>query len=137
MDAWIGNYIGLPFKDRGRDEEGYDCWGLLRLIYGEVFGVELPTYIDRYKDTKDSESLGPLIRQERENWESIEEGNEKLGDVVVIRIRGQPMHTGLVLGEKKFLHIEDGVDSSIEAYDSIKWTKRVIGFYRHWSNKTI
>ena len=78
----ISKYIGLVFEDRGRGPNGYDCWGLLSLIYKEEFGVNLPSYLDNYKDTKDSDSIGTLMRQERDNWKAIKTPWEILGDVV-------------------------------------------------------
>jgi cell wall-associated NlpC family hydrolase len=29
---WAANYIGLPFREHGRDHNGTDCWGLVTLI---------------------------------------------------------------------------------------------------------
>ena len=99
---WIKNYIGLPYRDKGRDERGYDCWGLVILVHREIFGIKLPSYTDRYKDTKDSESLGLLVKKEREAWNHIEKGLEKKGDVIVLRMRGQPMHIGVVVEKGLF-----------------------------------
>lgn len=41
---WAVKYIGLPHKEGGRGPEGWDCWGLMRLIYGREFKIDLPSY---------------------------------------------------------------------------------------------
>lgn len=44
MMHWSRKYIGLKYEVGARGPEKVDCWGLLRLVYGEVFGIELPLY---------------------------------------------------------------------------------------------
>src|SRR5262245_60853565 len=41
---WQQKYVGLPFKDFGRDFGGVDCWGLVRLVLARECGVAVPTY---------------------------------------------------------------------------------------------
>ena len=41
---WMTPYIGLPYLTGGRNKKGLDCWGLMRLIYKEEKGIELPEY---------------------------------------------------------------------------------------------
>lgn len=137
MKSWIKNYVGLPYENKGRGENGYDCWGLVRLIYKEIFLIDMPSYIDSYKNTDDSTSIGPLVTEKRDSWNVISFGLEKIGDIIIIRMMGQPMHMGLVLEENLFLHIEKGINSVVENYKTPKWSKRVIGFYRHRSVETL
>lgn len=128
---WAGHYIGLPFCEHGRDASGVDCWGLVRLVLLEQFGISVPSYARNYSSTSAQDELGALVRQEAGFWRPVPAGEEKLGDVIVLRLRGQPMHVGMVLGDQSMLHIERFINSAIERYTGRRWADRVYGFYRH------
>ena len=63
---WWNRYIGTPFKAFGRTMEGCDCWGLLRIVYREAFGIELPSYVSDYTATDARQELAGLIVTEPE-----------------------------------------------------------------------
>ena len=127
--AWCADYIGLPFKSLGRDRSGLDCWGMVYLVYREVFGREVPPYAE-YADAYDIEEVGALIRGEIvTRWREV--SPEKLGNVILLRVRGEPCHVGVVVARGKFLHSFEGTQSCVERYDSLKWRRRTMGFYRY------
>lgn len=128
---WAGHYIGLPFQDHGRDRRGIDCWGLVRLVLAEQFGFALPSLSAEYRHTGDASAIGPLIAREIPKFDAVAEGRERLGDIIVLRLRGAPLHVGLVLGDGQMLHAEDGIDSSITRYHGPRWQDRIFGFYRY------
>jgi cell wall-associated NlpC family hydrolase len=131
VPIWAGRYIGLPFREHGRERAGLDCWGLVRLVMAEQFGRYLPSFSTRYCKTTDAETIGRLVLSELPHWDDVDSGKEVLGDVVVLRVRGAPMHVGLVLGDGCMLHVEQGIDSAIERYKGSRWAGRVHGFYRY------
>lgn len=132
VPIWAGRYIGLPFHDHGRDRSGLDCWGLVRLVLAEQFGFALPSLVHEYERTTQVEKISALIlRESRAEWKLVISGTEQCGDVAVLRVRGAPMHVGLVLGDRQMLHIERGIDSVIEKYSAPRWADRVAGFYRY------
>ncbi len=128
---WAGHYIGLPFQDHGRDRSGLDCWGLVRLALAEQAGLALPSYIKAYQRSTQVEKISALIDRESKKWQAVPPGGEACGDVIVLRVRGKPMHVGLVLGDQQMLHIECGINSVIERYTGPRWAERISGFYRY------
>ncbi|MBE3605150.1 C40 family peptidase [bacterium] len=74
--------------------------------------------------------VGALVRGEIvTRWR--EAAPEQLGDVILLRVRGQPCHVGVVVARGKFLHAFEGTRSCVERYDGLKWRRRIMGFYRY------
>lgn len=127
--AWCANYIGLPFRSLGRTRAGLDCWGMVYLVYSEVFRQQIPPYAD-YADAYDIEEVSALVRGEIvTRWREV--SPEQLGDVILLRVRGEPCHVGVVVARGKFLHSFEGTRSCVERYDNLKWCRRILGFYRY------
>lgn len=124
---WIADYIGLPFKEHGRDRNGCDCWGLVCCTYREQLGIELPLYTD-YQHTKDP-AISHLIVAGSQLWSGVI--NPRPFDVAVFNIYGRPMHVGLVVSPGRMLHIERGIDACIQDYTGHAWGKRLEGIYRY------
>jgi cell wall-associated NlpC family hydrolase len=128
---WVGRYIGVPFREHGRDASGADCWGLVRLVYLEQFSTCLPSLTAFYERTTSTESIHRLILRESQKWQLVRQPEAVCGDVIVLRLRGVPMHVGMVIGDDMMLHVENGTNSAIEKYTHHRWKDRVFGFYRY------
>lgn len=124
---WV--LVGVPYKSKGRDLLGADCWGLLRLFYIQEFGIVLPSYDEHYTDAFDKESVTGAINSLKSDW--VEVSEPKYGDAIKLRLSGHPCHVGVYLGNNEFLHTQHGHDSCIDRLDGIKWKNRIDGFYRH------
>ncbi len=132
IPEWMVKYIGIPYIEGGRDSKGADCYGLLRLIYQEQFGIEIPEYshVAWVKDC-DEKQLESDIEDRKQEWQLIDSGSEKIGDCILLKIAGVPIHLGMVVASGVMVHCARGHDSAIERYDSNKWQKRIEGFFRH------
>lgn len=128
----IADYIGIPFLTHGRTREGLDCWGLVRLVYHERFGIDLPSLAEGYADaTLDRSGVCSLVEAERPAWILVTPGEEQPGDVVLLRLRGLPVHVGVVTRPGWMLHVTAGVETTEERFDDGLWKLRVAGVFRH------
>jgi len=129
---WVASYVGLPFKDHGRDLEGLDCWGLVRFILKQHYGIDTPDFGSNYSDTDDTVSVPQAIKGGLPGtWLST--ASPQAGDLIIIAIAGKPMHCGMVVAPGYMLHCVPNPGSCIESYDRPKWKRRVEGIYRHRS----
>lgn len=123
-------FVGIPYLDRGRSLVGCDCWGLLREVYRELRGIDLPSYSDRYVTAADRRALSALIADELEPWDEVVRGQERAFDGVLMREAGVVQHIGVVTAPGQVLHVERGETSRIERYRTGPLSHRVVGFYR-------
>ncbi|MCD6262277.1 MAG: C40 family peptidase [Deltaproteobacteria bacterium] len=126
-------FIGIPFKPKGRSYDGVDCWGLVWLFARDILNIKLPSYSDRYLNAEDQKEISTLIKSSIRDpiWTPIGWGSERFGDFVLMRILGDPWHVGVVVGGKQMLHIMKGINSCLERYTLSIWRRRIINFYRH------
>ena len=122
----LSNYIGIPYKDKGKDFEGLDCFGMVQLYYKLEKNVILPEYL--YSSSMNDNSVALAISVNKKTWESVSIPDKD--DIIVFNIKGLPLHTGIYLGDGDFLHSFGGTDTCIESLDSLRWNKRIEGFYR-------
>lgn len=132
---WYNKYVGIPYKDNGRDETGLDCWGLVRLVYKNEYDIELPSFVNDYIGSRDIETTSELISRHREGWQQCT--NRTIGSVVLLKIFGAQTHVGVYIGNNKFLHARENHAAAIESLDSTMWKNRVVGFFKYVENTGI
>lgn len=121
--------MDVPFVEKGRDMGGADCYGLLCLIYKNELGIELPDYLDIYENTNEREKLSVAIKKDKEeNWLSVDKPKEF--DVVILNMRGVPMHLGIVTKPNHMIHCAKGINTTHEHYGTARWKHKVMGFER-------
>jgi cell wall-associated NlpC family hydrolase len=125
----VARYVGIPFVDHGRSESGCDCWGLVRLIYKNEFGIDLDDLGPLYESTTDNNGMTSLYVAQLPSWTKVEA--PQAGDVALLRLRGLPVHVGIVISENQMVHVESGTDCVVERFDTSLWKNRIEGFFRH------
>ena len=127
LPAWTGHYIGIPFLDLGRDRQGCDCWGLVRLVLGEQAETQLPSLATCYASEDNAAGVRDAIEAERRSgaWHPIDAGDEQPFDVVEMsgaaRVPGSgwmfgPLHVGVVVTSGWLLHVERGTAAVLARY---------------------
>jgi cell wall-associated NlpC family hydrolase len=125
---WARQYVGRVF------DEVTPCWGVVRAVYAEQYGLELPTYGTRCPNAADAAQVALLVTEERwreQAWHAVPLGSEKPGDVLLLRARGFPAHVGVVVGDHRMLHCECEATTACEDYHRLNWRRRIVGCYRH------
>lgn len=137
IPGWVKNYIGITFHELGRSREsGLDCWGLYRLVSAERYGVHLPSHSDGYTGLDSPQGrrqISSIIadRVASRNWQQLEVGQVKVGDLALFDVAGEPHHIGMVISRSSMLHILKGTDSCVQRMDSPEWESRFRAFFRY------
>lgn len=120
-------YIGIPYKERGRDFSGADCWGICKMVASDLWYIDLPEYF--YTEEQILQDAEALIKAERAHWLKVEQ-DFKPGDVHIFRIKGHETHCGIHIAGHEFLHSLPGRDSCLESLMDINWMHRRTGSFR-------
>ena len=136
---WMQKYLRIPYKTRGHTFDGCDCGGLLRLVYKIELNIDLPDWEERYISTH-RESFKTLDSIFDEQTSTIGDFPMQVPledvqpfDALVFRMGKFNVHTGVVVRKGKFLHVQEGGNTTIEDYTGLKWKNRLVGVYRHVS----
>lgn len=130
MTSWAGAYLGLRQADHGRDRDGVDCWGLVRLVYADELGIDLPSYTEVCPDLAERAELGALITGERDRGPWREVTRPEPFDVLLFRIGPHATHVAVAVDHRDMLHVHGHSESCIVSI-SDRWRKRLVGVYRY------
>jgi len=131
IPPWVARFVGIPFVAHGRDYDGCDCWGLLRLVWRDAFGWEAPLHDGpSWEPGTSADEISAIITRESARYPQIEPGSEKEGDGIVLRMRGGDMHIGVVVTPGRMLHVEEACATVVEDYRRPAWRHRIVRFHR-------
>ena len=139
VPAWVADYVGLPFVARGRDRDGCDCYGLVRIVLKDRAGADLPAF-GGCGQTDNKGRQARVIERGREaiGWKTIPGGMEQPLDVVLVdevyrdgfgAFQSAPLHMGIVVVPGWMLHTKSATGSRVERYS--KMPIGAVSFYRH------
>lgn len=137
LPEFLDRAITVPFDEKGRSWDGWDCWGVPYLAFREVLGVELPEHTGEYSSTRRLKELRDLIdRNRRAEWVEVDEPCAM--DCVVLYMMGEASHIGLMIDDRgNFLHVEAKCMAMVENVNDRAWRgpgyDKIEGFYRHVS----
>ena len=129
--SWVNEYTGIPFKKSGIGFDGTFCWGLVVLVYCYRRGIILPDYdgcLGQGSDADLRRVLG-IIETESGKWFKVKQPKEL--DVVLFRTGILNRHIGIALDHYRMLHVDKGIKSCVQRFNSLAWKYKLIGFYRY------
>lgn len=129
MSRWAERYVGLPFADHGRDRNGVDCWGLVRLVLKEQKDIDVPSYGET--SALDLAKVAGIIARESaiEPWIPVKDVEPF--DVAVMHRRKDTVHVGIMVTKELILHIEEKTASVLVPISHSSVCFRNPKFYRH------
>ena len=122
----VSNFIGIPYKHRGRSRSGMDCWGLIIAIY-TMRGVKILDDIP-YTERWSTEGYNHILENYWRQWERTSE--KRFMDCVLFHnLYGVPNHIGVLLTEDRFIHCcKLGV--IVSKLQDEQFAKKIVGYYR-------
>ncbi len=149
---WWGPYVGRQFR------QGSECWSLVREVYRDRLGLELPAHGDvsaHYVAAVETLRFAHLPRTQiaaarRAVMEAFEAGQAAESwlpvttpadmDVVLMggphADRRRVMHVGVAVGSDRVLHIEANTGSVVVPLRHPSVAGRIIGYRRHQTQCT-
>lgn len=124
--------LGKPFKHGADGPNAYDCYGIVRAVQWNGFGIWMPT-IDRVDINPHGLARRLMDPDTREEWIEVNEGRAKHGDIVVMgNVDGRDYHMGVRLrigqqvlcihtDEKTGCVVEDIATLPIKGYHKIRY----------------
>jgi cell wall-associated NlpC family hydrolase len=111
IEQEIGKFFGLRYRFGGDNQSGFDCSGLVKQVYADVFGVNLP------RSSSEISRLG--------NLQNVALDELKTGDLVFFGpSRKQVNHVGMYLAGGHFLHAARSEGVTISKLDEHYWKSR-------------
>lgn len=131
---YYADLIGVPFANRGRDiAKGFDCYGLVMEVYKRC-GKHIPEYYADYNDTK---AVNKLITEKtaiKSNWEKVDINNMPVPCLLAISCgtpKGVVNHTGVYIGNGRFIHIREKTGVCVDRINSPAWRRIIEGAYKY------
>jgi cell wall-associated NlpC family hydrolase len=128
---WAAKYVGLPFADHGRDHDGVDCWGLVRLVLLEQCSIEVPSYGET--SAHDLAMVTQLVGRDAylDPWVPVMANGILPFDVAVMFRRHDPTHVGIMVDNERILHIEEKIAAVMLPLSHPTIAFRRPRFFRH------
>jgi cell wall-associated NlpC family hydrolase len=111
LETEITKFFGLRYRLGGEGQSGFDCSGLIKQVYSEVFGIHLP------RTSSEQSQMGSL--------DSVAKDELKTGDLVFFGPnRKKVNHVGMYLAGGHFLHAARSEGVTISRLDESYWNSR-------------
>jgi cell wall-associated NlpC family hydrolase len=115
MLATIMSFMGVRYRKRGGDANGFDCSGYTSKIFKSTLNIELP------RSAREQYKVGKIVSKD----------SLMFGDLVFFRRRRSgPAHVGIYVGDGLFAHASTSSGITISLMDSKYYKRRYVGARR-------
>jgi len=123
--------IGTPFCSHGRDERGLDCFGVVVCagVNAGVFDIK-----DDFRDYTPNPDPKLVIKEANRLFVLREDNTIQNGDIVIIKIAGNPIHMGLYISNSNgefIIHILNNSKGAVLDRFDVKTKRRVHSIYSY------
>ena len=129
MYEWVKKYIGIPFVSNGRTEKGCDCYGLVRLVLRNEYGITLPELSDDYSNACSIQETAELFEKHLPVIAARKIQEPEEGAIVIITEQGRLCHVGMFAGEGFILHTGAKTDCVCQRASHPGLRGRIEGYY--------
>lgn len=134
------NYLAVPFRHRGRDLSGADCFGLYALVLAQEASVAVADIDAGYEDGPYKTAAAVANALARGEWVKVDVPQTFDAAVMcayytqggIVR-RCADMHVGCMIDDRRLLHTEDHTGPRIVAIDDPPITRRIRFFARPYA----
>ncbi len=134
MTHWAMEYIGKPWESGASGPDAYDCWGLVRAVYRDRLGIDLPIVdVDAHSVLAVRRALDR--NPERSHWEEITALEHMAAVDLGLGVKSH--HVGIWLadsGVNGLLHCVEGQGVVFQSLSSLKmhgWNILSVNRRRH------
>lgn len=134
MTDWIAPYIGKPFEAFGRGPDAFDCWGIVRAVFADRLGIELPPHDEI--GPQNHRAVAQAMQQGVATGPWIAVDPPRAFDVMVARRDPHsryPGHVGVMIDPWRVLHVWESRDVHVSRINEPALKGLILGFYRHRS----
>lgn len=119
MEEQLCRYLGAPYRRGGSGESGFDCSGLTRRMYAELFGLELP-------HSSLAQSRSGILQTV-----PLKTGNFETSDLLFFANKNKRInHVGIYLSNGRFLHATQSGGVKVSSLSDRHWKRRLIASRR-------
>lgn len=132
----VERYLRLQFRPGGRERPYIDCWGLYRLIVGEVTGI----WLGEFDGAVAPLTIARTAKREASEggWLPVAPGDERPLDAVLMTglfsaprsIHAAPIHVGCVVAPGRMIDIEETAGVRVRDFRTGPIANRVRGIFR-------
>ena len=129
MCKWVNKYIGIPFVSNGRTMRGCDCYGLIRLVLRNEYGIYMPELSDDYTNACNIQETAKLFEKHLPVIAAKKIPEPKEGAIVIITEQGRLCHAGISAGGGFILHTGAKTGSVCQRASHPGLRGRIEGYY--------